>query len=73
MATFYQLDFEKPVVELEQQIETLEGRLKQAPASEMSAEGTPVPGSPTATLANDLAAIRAKHHQICLLYTSRCV
>jgi acetyl-CoA carboxylase carboxyl transferase subunit alpha len=64
MATFYQLDFEKPVVELEQQIETLEGRLKQAPASEISAEGTPIPGSPTATLANDLAAIRAKHQQM---------
>jgi len=64
MATFYQLDFEKPVVELEQQIETLEGRLKQAPASEMSAEGTPIPGSPTATLATDLAAIRAKHQQM---------
>jgi acetyl-CoA carboxylase carboxyl transferase subunit alpha len=64
MATFYQLDFEKPVVEVEQQIEALEGRLKQSPASELAPEGTPVPGSSTAALAAELEGLRSKRSKL---------
>src|SRR5690606_22816525 len=32
MSSFYQLDFEKPVLEIERQIESLEGELRQAKA-----------------------------------------
>lgn len=64
MATFYQLDFEKPVVDLEQQIEAIEARLKQAPPAELSAEGTPLPGSPAATLASDLADLKSRHSKL---------
>jgi acetyl-CoA carboxylase carboxyl transferase subunit alpha len=36
MSTFYQLDFEKPVVAIEQQIEELEGQLRKAAPAEPS-------------------------------------
>lgn len=64
MATFYQLDFEKPVVDLEQQIEAIEARLKQAPPAELSAEGAPLPGSPTAALASELVDLKSRHSKM---------
>lgn len=43
MATFYQLDFEKPVVELEQKIEAAEARLRQlGPAALAGEEPSPI-------------------------------
>ncbi|MCC6660682.1 MAG: acetyl-CoA carboxylase carboxyltransferase subunit alpha [Phycisphaerales bacterium] len=68
MATFYQLDFEKPLRDIEHQIDATEARLKEL----RSGEGTPgtppfvdppdVSGAPTAAqLTRDLEALREQH------------
>ncbi|NUQ66866.1 MAG: acetyl-CoA carboxylase carboxyltransferase subunit alpha [Phycisphaerales bacterium] len=62
MATFYQLDFEKPIVELERQIEAADNRLKAelAAAGATGEESTPI--NPTiATLQVELAKMRERH------------
>ncbi len=62
MATFYQLDFEKPVVELEQQIEAAENRLKQAVPGDASATA---PVDPLAeTIRADLAGLQARRTEM---------
>ncbi len=54
MATFYQLDFEKPLIELEQQIEALDARVKAT---------TPAGGDPAAAspLQHELDELHAQH------------
>lgn len=62
MATFYQLDFEKPLAELDRQIETAESRLKAELAAAGVAPGTETPESPAiVTLQADIASLRARH------------
>lgn len=59
MATFYQLDFEKPLAELERQIEAADARLK----AELAAAGAAPDASPTPSieaLRADLATMREK-------------
>ncbi|MEX2219230.1 MAG: acetyl-CoA carboxylase carboxyltransferase subunit alpha [Phycisphaerales bacterium] len=64
MSSFYQLDFERPIREIEQQIEALEAKLRAAPAE-------PLPGvdpaeaeaqSPGA-IQDELAALRLKQNE----------
>jgi acetyl-CoA carboxylase carboxyl transferase subunit alpha len=56
MSAYYQLDFERPLVELDRQIEALETQLKNEPPA---TDG--VPGPQVATLTADIAALRARH------------
>ncbi|MFZ4429834.1 MAG: acetyl-CoA carboxylase carboxyltransferase subunit alpha [Phycisphaerales bacterium] len=56
MSAYYQLDFEKPLVELDRQIEALETQLKNEPPT---TEGSP--GPQVAKLTSDIAALRARH------------
>lgn len=62
MATFYQLDFEKPIVELERQIEAADNRLKAELAAAGATGEEPSPINPTvATLQAELDAMRERH------------
>lgn len=68
MATFYQLDFERPVRDIEQQIEATEARLKVIRAGGQSAPPFP-PGADAAApteeqLVDDLAALRRRHAEV---------
>ncbi len=56
MSAYYQLDFEKPLVELDRQIEALETQLKN---EQPAAAGDP--GSHVAKLTADIASLRARH------------
>ena len=56
MSAYYQLDFEKPLVELDRQIEALETQLK---SEQPAAEGAPAPT--VARLTADIASLRAKY------------
>src|SRR4051812_30237303 len=58
MSSFYQLDFERPLREIEQQIEAVEGRLKALPVVPGDA---PPPDTDSAGAAQDeLASLRLK-------------
>ncbi len=65
MATFYQLDFERPVRDVEQQIEATENRLKTLGFPAPTAEaGDPVAAPPDAAqLQADLAMLRKQHEE----------
>lgn len=59
MSRFYQLDFEKPLAELEQQIEAAESRLKQELADASAPPGSFSPA--VMALQAELEALRGKH------------
>lgn len=60
MATFYQLDFEKPIVELEQQIEATETRLKQSTPGDGASPVDPL----VETIKADLAGMQARRTEM---------
>ena len=56
MSAYYQLDFERPLVEIDRQIEALETQLKNEPPATAG-----VPGAQVAKLIADIAALRSRH------------
>jgi acetyl-CoA carboxylase carboxyl transferase subunit alpha len=64
MATFYQLDFEKPLIEIEKRIEAAEERLRMEGGPETPGE-LPAPANPVAAaVAAEIDALRARHTQM---------
>lgn len=61
MSTFYQLDFEKPLAEIEQQIEAGEAKLREIAPPNAAGDGVTPPDPVAASLLAELASLRRKY------------